>query len=110
MIDKWIENIKSGYSTWYLNGNTGNDLINRYNFKINSNLSKKNLKLGLENIISTQKNKNIWREQKSPAVIEKFLFSINREDLESKTRTAPNNYLRAILRDAGRQIHSGFKS
>ena len=100
LIDKWIENIKSGYSTWYLNGNTGNDLINRYNFKINSNLSKKIFTLGLENIISTQKNKNIWREQKSPAVIEKFLFSINREDLESKTRTAPNNYLRAILRDA----------
>ena len=100
IIDKWVDQLKSGYINWILNGNEGNELMGQFSKKINSDFSKQIFNLGLENIKGTQKNINIWHYTKSKKAIEIFLFSNNREEIESKTSSGLDKFLREILKDS----------
>ncbi|MDP2835756.1 MAG: hypothetical protein Q8N97_02095 [Methanobacteriaceae archaeon] len=98
IIDKWIENIKSGYVNWYLFDKTANELIGQFSKTINELLSKQVFSLGLENIEGVIK-KNIWTSSYSKRAVEIFLFANNREYIEKETTKAPYNSLKMVLKD-----------
>ena len=98
IIDRWITQIKFGYIEWFLQNETGKELMNQFSRKINEELSLKIFPYGMDNLKKLQIN-TIWREQKSVKALEMFLFSRNRNEIEEKTKTNPWKHLREIIKD-----------
>jgi hypothetical protein len=99
ITNDWINQVKSGYIEWFLQGKTGKELMRWFSKKINDDLSKKIFSYGLENIDGAQKNRNIWKYKRSKTSAEIFLFAKNREDIEEKTSKSLERYLREIVKD-----------
>ena len=99
IIDNWINQIKSGYVEWFLQNESGKELMNQLSKKINEELSKKIFSYGLENVDGALKNRNIWTYKKAKRSAEIFLFANNREDIEEKTSKGLERYLREIIKD-----------
>ncbi len=99
IIDDWVNQVKSGYIEWFLQNETGKELMSEFSRKINEKLSKKIFIYGLENIDGTQKNRNIWTYKRSKTSAEIFLFANSRTDIEEKTSKGPERYLREIIKD-----------
>ncbi len=99
IIDDWINQVKSGYIEWFLQNETGKELMSQFSRKINEELSRKIFSYGLENIDGAQKNRNIWTYKRSKTSAEIFLFANSREDIEEKTSKGPERYLREIIKD-----------
>ena len=99
IIYNWINNVKSEYVQWFLQNETGKELMKYLSKKINEELSRKIFTYGLENIEELQKNRNVWAHRRSNKSIEIFLFANSREDIENKTVNYPYKYLREILKD-----------
>ncbi len=99
IIDDWINQVKSGYIEWFLQNESGKELMSQFSRKINEELSRKIFSYGLENIEETQKNRNIWTYKRSKTSAEIFLFANSRKDIEEKTSKGPERYLREIIKD-----------
>ncbi|AGB05212.1 hypothetical protein AciM339_1352 [Aciduliprofundum sp. MAR08-339] len=99
IIDNWMNQVKSGYIEWFLQNESGKELMSQFSRKINEELSRKIFSYGLENIDGTQKNRNIWTYKRSKTSAEIFLFANNRKDIEEKTSKGPERYLREIIKD-----------
>jgi len=99
VINNWLNNVKSGYVQWFLQGRTGKELMYHLSKKIKEVLSREIFTYGLDNIEMIQKNRNVWRYRKSIKSIEIFLFAKNRKEIEEKTPDHLYRYLREILKD-----------
>jgi len=99
IIDRWINQVKSGYIEWFLQSEAGKELMSQFSRKINEELSRKIFPYGLENIDRTQKNRNIWPYKRAKKSAEIFLFANSRENVEEKTSVGPERYLREIIKD-----------
>jgi len=99
IIDNWINSVKSEYVQWFLQNETGKELMYYLSERINEELSKKIFTYGLDNIDGVQRNRNVWTSRKSKMAIEIFLFANTREDIEEKTTNHPYRHLREILKD-----------
>ncbi|BAM69677.1 conserved hypothetical protein [Methanothermobacter sp. CaT2] len=98
IIDKWINEIQNDYLTYFFYGKDDSELFSRLGNSIDEKFSRKIFPYGLETVEAKQ-NKNIWKNERSPKTAEIFLFAENREELEEKTRSGVNKYLRIILKD-----------
>jgi len=98
IIDDWINQVKFGYVEWFLQNESGKELMRDFSRKINKELSLKIFHYGIENIKKSLV-KTIWREQKSTKALEIFLFSRDRNEIEERTKHNPWRYLREIIKD-----------
>ena len=99
IIDNWINHVRYGYLQWFLQNESGKELMGYLSEKINEELSRKIFTYGLENIEEVQRNRNIWAHRRSSRSIEIFLFANSREDIEERTSNYPYRHLREILKD-----------
>lgn len=99
IIDDWINQVKSGYVEWFLQNESGKELMREFSGKINEELSRRIFLYGLENIDGTQRNRTIWTHKRSKTSAEIFLFANSREEIEEKTSKGPERYLREIIKD-----------
>jgi len=99
VIDEWIYKIKSGYVEWYLENENGKELASRFGDLLNSEISGRVFRFGLETLDQLRWNANIWKSTKSKTSIEKFLFANSRQYVENETSTGVGKNLRAIIKN-----------
>lgn len=98
ILEQWVKRIKEGYFEIYFKDSSKTILGRNFYDYLNNEASCKIFKAGLENIKNLT-NINVWKKQRSVKVLEIFISSQNRDDLEERTKNAPYKDLRAILMD-----------
>ncbi|KUK66683.1 MAG: hypothetical protein XD85_0045 [Parcubacteria bacterium 34_609] len=99
LIEQWIDEVKNGYFEVYFNRQEPKRLPGKnLDSYLNEEVSSKIFWLGLENLKDLT-NINVWKKRCSEKVLEIFISAQDRDDLEERTRNAPNKDLRAILMD-----------
>ena len=99
IIDDWIYKIKSGYVEWYLENGNGKELASKFGDLINSEISGRVFRFGLETLDQLRWNATIWRFKAAKAAIDTFLFADSRHDAENETSKGQGKYLRGIIKN-----------
>jgi len=97
VIDDWIYKIKSGYVEWHLENENGKELASGFGNRINSEISSRVFRFGLETLDQLRWNAPIWKFKAAKAAIDTFLFADSRHDAENETSKGQGKYLRGII-------------
>ena len=107
IINDWINQVKSGYVEWFLQNESGKELMSLFSMKINEELFSRIFPYSLENIEKLRRNKNIWNKENALKSAEIFLFARDRDDLVRIVNEKKNRYpylLNIIKDDKGEYI------
>ena len=99
VIDDWIYKIKLGYVEWHLENENGKELAPGFGNLINSEISGRVFRFGLETLDQLRWNAPIWKFKTSKAAIDTFLFADSRYDVENETSKGVGKDLRWIIKD-----------
>ena len=97
VIDGWIYKIKSGYVEWHLENENGKELASRFGNLVNSEISGRVFRFGLETLDQLRWNATIWKSVMSKSSIDPFLSADSRYDVENKTSKGQRKNLRGII-------------
>jgi translation elongation factor P/translation initiation factor 5A len=97
VIDDWIYKIKRGYVEWHLENKNGKELASGFGDLINSEISGRVFRFGLETLDQLRWNAPIWKFKAAKAAIDTFLFADSRHDAENETSKGQGKYLRGII-------------
>lgn len=97
IIEAWINALKTNFLSIYLNSFSWRKIVSGFGSFINDDISPKIFKYGLENLKEMTKNQNLWSYRNAQSAVEIFLFSNTLDEIKTKTRIAPNSFLRNIL-------------
>jgi len=98
LIEQWIDKVKNGYFEVCFRQEFKQLPGKNLNSYLNEEVSPKIFWSGLENLKDLT-NINVWKRRDSEKVLEIFISAQDRDDLEERTKNAPNKDLRAILMD-----------
>lgn len=105
VLSRWIQALRTSFLAWCVKA-SATDKTNKngkhtiYDFSnfINSELAPMLFTKGMDQIAETRKNANVWKMKHAKKSAEKFLFAHSREDIEDKTKSGIDRYLREILK------------
>ena len=98
-VREWSNRIKSRYVQVLYQRKNEKHLANKVGSVLNKEYSPKIYSKGIDNIPDLYRNANLWKFQTAIKATEIFIFSDDRNELEEKTASGPNQYLRYIVRD-----------
>lgn len=98
-VREWSNRIKTRYVQVLFQKKNEKHLANKVGSILNKEYSLKIYSKGIDNIPDLYRNANLWKFQTSIKSAEIFIFSDDRNELEEKTASGPNQYLRYVVRD-----------
>jgi len=94
---KWINKCLISKATWYLGEKEKQIILNTFSNDINNEISKIIFSESFDVSTNCTSNKNLWERIRTKKFAEIFIFANNRKDIEDKTNSGLERYIRYIV-------------
>ena len=98
-VKEWFTRIRNRYMHIIFREKDEKHLANQIGNAINREYSSIIFSNGIDSIVDLYRNANVWKFQTAIKAAEIFIFADNRNELEEKTTSGPNGYLRYLVKD-----------
>jgi len=98
-VKDWFSRIKNRYMQIIFRDKDDKHLSTKIGSIINRSYSPVIFSKGIDNISDLYRNANVWKFQTAIKAAEIFIFADNRTELEEKTSSGPNVYLKYLVKD-----------